>query len=327
MNQRFSMNKLALAVAAAIGAGAVVTAPTVATAAKTPGKYVAGDFHNHTTCSDGSMSMQNVVRHSTDSASVPWALDWFVQAGHGNSGGTRNCTLTEDATLSTPAYPFIPGTSPSTTWTASIGASNIKGDFSSLAPYVWRWQSVQEYQYPLMEYLNAYRNFPMFIGIESISAGHEHTSMSVITGQIPAALDSATLPTSPGPITARYTPLGNADALAKWVYCFDAGVTDLSRGDQHLSSVGNNWDCSVPGSLNAADPNWSAAGFKLNPTSTVAIGSGAGTKGHAKTLEGLKWMAQFEPTTSYFVPAHLERAGPFTPDGQNGFNVEHLRDF
>jgi hypothetical protein len=27
------------------------------------------------------------------------------------------------------------------------------------------------------------------------------------------------------------------------------------------------------------------------------------------------------------VPAHLERAGPFNPDGNNGFNIEHLRNF
>ena len=27
------------------------------------------------------------------------------------------------------------------------------------------------------------------------------------------------------------------------------------------------------------------------------------------------------------MPAHLERAGQFNPDGNNGFNVEHLRDF
>ncbi len=38
-------------------------------------------------------------------------------------------------------------------------------------------------------------------------------------------------------------------------------------------------------------------------------------------------MAAFHPNGSYYVPAHLERAGQFNPDGNNGFNVEHLRDF
>ena len=312
-------NQIALAVAAAIGAGAMASVPTVASAAKTPGKYVAGDFHNHTTCSDGSISMQKLVKKATDKVDTPWGLDWFVQAGHGNSGGTRNCTLVEDDTLSTPAYPLISGMDPNTTWRASIGAANVKGDTTSGVGYMWRWQSVKEYQYPLLEYLSALKNLPLFIGIESIVAGHEHSSMSVITGQMPAALDTATLPTAPGPMTARYTPIGNATALAQWNYCFDFGDTDTSRGAE------NQWECSVPGSANSTDSTlgWSDTAKKLIP----AGGAGTGTKGHLKTLEGLKWMAAFHPSTSYYVPAHLERAGPFNPNGNNGYNIEHLRDF
>ena len=37
---------------------------------------------------------------------TPWGLDWFVQAGHGGTGN-RNCTLAEDASLATPAYPLV----------------------------------------------------------------------------------------------------------------------------------------------------------------------------------------------------------------------------
>ncbi len=82
---------------------------------------------------------------------------------------------------------------------------------------------LQEFQYPLIEYLNAYKNRPLFLGIESVVAGHEHSSMSVITGQIPAALDTATLPTAPLAIAgaSRYAAIGNGTALAKWEYCFD----------------------------------------------------------------------------------------------------------
>ena len=52
-----------------------------------------------------------------------------------------------------------------------------------------------------------------------------------------------------------------------------------------------------------------------------------GSMGHAKTLEGLQWMDTYHPNASYYVPAHLERAGPFNPSGNNGYNVESLRDF
>jgi hypothetical protein len=278
--------------------------------AKAPGTYVAGDFHNHTTCSDGSISMQKLVKKSMANDDGTFGLDWFVQAGHGGNGN-RNCTLVEDATLATPAYPFIEGKGPTTTWEES--GITPKGLASGTSPKrnMWRWQSVQEFQYPVVEYLSALKNLPLFIGIETVVPGHEHTSMAVITGQIPTALDTAVLPTSAG-----YAALGNANALAQWEYCFDRNDADTSRG------VANNWDCSVPGSPNATDPSWNATGMKLIPAS----GTGAGTRGHNKTIEGIKWMAAFHPDTSYYVPAHLERAGQFNPDGNNGFNVEHLRD-
>lgn len=327
----FSRTPLALAAVAAIGTASLTVTPTDASAgdraSRGHGSYVAGDFHNHTTCSDGSISMQKLVKKSTDKTDTPWGLDWFVQAGHGGSGN-RNCTLAEDATLATPAYPVVTSASgtpqgPTTTWQATNPAVQPKGDVSGSAPNqnMWRWQSIQEFQYPLIEYLSAYLNKPLFLGVESVVAGHEHTSMSVITGQIPQSLDGATLPTGAG-----YTALGNANALAQWQYCFDRGVSDTSRGAQ------NQWDCSVTGSPNGTAPNWNATARKIvpaNPAGTPAngFGGGIGTQGHVKTVEALKWMKEFHPGASYYVPAHLERAGPFNPDGNNGFNIEHLRNF
>ena len=318
MKLGFSMSPIALAAVAVLGTATLAVAPTVATAAgKTPGQYVSGDFHNHTTCSDGSISMQKLVKKATDTTDTPWGLDWFVQAGHGGNGN-RNCTLAEDATLSTPAYPFNASLPPTTTWVTS--GVTIKGDVSGSGATrnMWRWQSVQEFQYPLIEYLAAYQNKPLFIGVESVVAGHEHSSTSVITGQMPAALDTVTLPT-----TAGYTALGNANAMAQWEYCFDRGDSDTSRGNFTGTSTGNNWNCAVTGSANAADASWNAAAQKLIPAS----GTGNGTKGHLKTVEAMKWMAENHPTGSYYVPSHLERAGPFNPDGNNGYNIEHLRNF
>ena len=326
MSHGFSKSQIALAVATALGATMVSTVPTTAHAGKPPGTYVTGDFHNHTTCSDGSISMQKLVSKSTNTDDAPWGLDWFVQAGHGGNGN-RNCTLAEDATLATPAYPLAfasNGTTllgPSTTWLNSNPPVQPKGDVSGSGANrnMWRWQAVQEIQYPLQEYLAAYTGKPLFLGVESVVAGHEHTSMSVITGQVPAAIYSAPLPT-----TAGYTPLGNANALAQWQYCFDRGNSDLSRGNTtSTSGVGNNWNCAVTGSLNEADPSWSVPGAKLNP----AGGVGTGNRGHGKTVEAMKWMAEFHANGSFYVPAHLERAGPFNPNGNNGFNIEHLRNF
>jgi len=326
MKFAFTKSRIALAAVAVIGTTTMTTAPIAASAAgKTPGKYVSGDIHNHTTCSDGSISMQKLVKKATDTTDTPWGLDWFVQAGHGGSGN-RNCTLAEDASLATPAYPLVYSTTgvlqgPTTTWQSTNPPVNPKGLVSGAAPnqIMWRWQSLQEFQYPMVEYLSAYKNKPMFVGVESVAAGHEHVSTSVITGQMPLSLDSATLPA-----TGPYVSLGNATALAQWEYCFDRNDTDTSRGNTAVGSgVGNNWNCSVTGSANAADPSWSALAQKLIP----AGGAGTGDRGHAKTVEAMKWMAEFHGNGSYYIPTHLERAGPFNPDGNNGFNIEHLRNF
>src|SRR4051812_13459955 len=254
MSVRFNKSQVALAVATALSAGVIVSAH--AHGNDGPGKskggtYVAGDFHNHTTCSDGTISMEKLVKKATDTVDTPWGLDWFVQAGHGGNGN-RNCTLVEDPSLATPAYPYVEGKNASTTWENS--GVTPKGDASGTSPNknMWRWQSITEFQYPLIEYLNSYKNLPLFLGIESVGPGHEHISMSVITGQMPASIDTQKLPSAP-----PYTATGNANALAQWEYCFDRADTDTSRG------AANAFDCSVPGSLNETDVSWNATGHKL----------------------------------------------------------------
>ena len=246
--------QIALAVAAAFGAAVVATAPT-AYADKTPGTYVTGDFHNHTTCSDGSISMQKLVAKSTKGEDVPWGLDWFVQAGHGGNGN-RNCTLAEDETLATPAYPLVSSSDgtqllgPNTTWQSSNPPVQPKGDASfpsgtppaDAPPYqnMWRWQAVQEFQYPLQEYLAALHNKPLFMGVESVVAGHEHTSMSVITDQMPGVHLLTDAAVDAGLHAARQR--GRAGTVAV-----------LFRSRQHAIEPrrrGNQWDCSVPLSLN-----------------------------------------------------------------------------
>ncbi len=325
MTHLTNKRKLVLAVAAAISASAMMTVATEASAQKTPGKYVSGDFHNHTTCSDGTISMQKLVKKATDKVDTPWGLDWFVQAGHGGNGN-RNCSLVEDATLATPSYPFT-GQAPTTTWAASpgVGVANVKGDLSGTAanPNMWRWQSIQEVQYQVIEYLNKLKDIPLFLGMESVVAGHEHTSMSVVTGQIPAT--GAGVPVNvPGYVPlGAYVSSGNASALAQWSYCFDRGDTDTSRGTNKLTGQGNNWDCSVTGSANSADASWNTTARKLIQSGTTGVGE----RGHLKTVEAMKWMKEFHPNASYYVPAHLERAGPFNPNGNNGYNIEHLRNF
>jgi hypothetical protein len=325
MDAGFSRSRTAFVALTAICAVGWAAVPTAAAAARPPGRYLAGDFHNHTTCSDGSISMQKLVKKATDTTDTPWALDWFAQAGHGGSGN-RNCTLAEDETLATPAYPLArssTGTTmgPTTTWQNTEPPVQPKGRVDGVPPrqVMWRWQSIEEFQYPLLEYLSTLKGVPLFVGLESMVAGHEHASMSVVSGQMPASLDRAP------PTAARgRDPLGNATALAQWEYCFDRGDTDTSRGNATVGGTrGHHWNCAVPGGAGPDDSDWNAQARKLMP----APGPGTGSRGHRKTIEALRWMAALHPDASYYVPAHLERGGPFNPDGNNGYNIEHLRDF
>ena len=157
MSSRFNKSHVALAVATALSAATMGVAQGGGLSGKAPGTYVTGDFHNHTTCSDGSISMQKLVKKATAQQDTPWGLDWFVQAGHGGNGN-RNCTLAEDETLATPAFPLVfnqAGTllGPNTTWQNSNPAVQPKGTVSGAAPNqnMWRWQSIQEFQYPMLE--------------------------------------------------------------------------------------------------------------------------------------------------------------------------------
>jgi hypothetical protein len=312
MKQDFARNELRLAMLGIIGVTALAagTAPVAAAdkSEKARGRYVAGDFHNHTTCTDGTLSLKKLVDKSVNT----FGLDWFVQSGHGGTS-TRNCTLAEDPfesvkpALNLTAPPTIPSggqlasdlKGPNQTWTNTIGNAAIKGDVSGTATQrnMWRWQTIQEFVYPVIEAESRNRQKPIFVGLEQNAPGHEHVSTSVIDGQLPER------------------GFGNANSVAQFEYCFDRSDTDKSRG------AGNQWDCSVPGSANNALLDASARKI------LVPSGAGSGTAGHVKSVEGVKWMAANFADTSYYIPAHLERAGVFNPNGNNGFNVEHLRNF
>ena len=329
MKPQFKMREVALAIAAITTV--VTVAPTASAAdkasTKAAGTYVTGDFHNHSTCSDGTLSLKKLVDKSVNT----WKLDWFVQADHGGSSA-RNCTLAEDPFepvapalgltnsasgpwQATPPVTYPGGGQPATalkgpnqSWESTLpnGRADIKGDGTATPKAMWRWQEIKEYQYKVIETLGRDAKKPVWIGLEQNNPGHEHTSTVVLKGQAPWPSTSTT---------------GNANLQAQYEYCFDRSDSDTSRGAE------NQWDCSVTGSSNNTLINPLSA--KIAPTDNL---SGTNTAkypnmGHLKSVEGIKWMNEKAPTTSYFVPAHLERAGIYNPTGSNGFNIEHLRNF
>ena len=317
---------LASVAVCAIGAVALPGSATAADKAKSKaaGTYVTGDFHNHSTCSDGSLSMKKLIDKSVNT----WGLDWFVQADHGGSSA-RNCTLSEDPfTPVTPALgltasdtgPYPPATyprggqpastgkGPNQSWQATLtnGVAGIKGDGTANPKAMWRWQEIKEYQYAITESESRRLNKPIWMGSEANAPGHEHVSMAILDGQLP------------WPATGT----GNANLLAQYEYCFDRSDTDTSRGAE------NAWDCafsSSPTANSLVDP----VSRKIAKAGNLG-GNNSATDpdlGHRKSLESVKWMSQFAPNGSYYVPAHLERAGVYDPAAGRGFNIEHLRNF
>jgi hypothetical protein len=326
MNNSPRLRQTALAVAS-LAAALSAVAPDLALAAdkaatKAAGTYVTGDFHNHTTCSDGTLSVKKLVDKAAGASAGAGNLDWFVQADHGGSS-TRNCTLAEDpftpvepalgltnsatgpyppATYPASGEPASTGKGPNQTWESSLpgGRADILGDGTAVPKAMWRWQEIQSFQYAILEAEGRARNKPIWVGLEQNAPGHEHVSTTVLTGQLPWPKTGA----------------GNANLQAQYEYCFDRSDSDTSRGATNL------WDCTVRGSGNN--------NANLDATAKKIVGNNSASTnnlGHLKTLEGIRWMSEKAPTGSYFVPAHLERAGVYNPAGSNGFNIEHLRDF
>jgi hypothetical protein len=163
MRKQFTLSPVAIAAASLVSLVSVmaVNPALAAEKAKTKaaGKYVTGDFHNHSTCSDGSLSMKKLI----DKSVKTYGLDWFVQADHGGASA-RNCTLSED-----PFEPVVPalgltnnttgpyvapntypvGGQPATmlkgpnqSWESTLpgGRAAIKGDGTATPKAMWRWQ-------------------------------------------------------------------------------------------------------------------------------------------------------------------------------------------
>ena len=304
MTTPFTLRTTALAAVTLLSALPAITTQNAQAAdkaaTKAAGTYVTGDFHNHTTCSDGSLSIKKLI----DKSVKTFGLDWFMVADHGGSS-TRNCTLAEDpfqpvapalgltanssgpyppATYPSGGQPATTAAGPNQTWQATLpnGAAGIKGDGTANPKAMWRWQEIKEFQYPVIEAESRARNKPIWMGLEQNAPGHEHISTTIINGQLP------------WPSTANG---GNANLAAQYEYCFDRNDGDTSRGAE------NQWDCSVTGSANNSLIDSVARKITGNNSVTTT------NLGHLKSLEGIRWMNERAPTGSYYIPAHLERAG------------------
>src|ERR1700716_2246081 len=117
--------------------------------------YVAGDMHNHNTCTDGSVSAGYAIDRSvatgvTAGGGTNFGLDWFTLGNHGCSG-TRDCRFSDNSAN-------LPGDR-TTTWDQTLGqtidgitVTSLKGtpNGSGSSAKKWRWQSIKEAEYTII---------------------------------------------------------------------------------------------------------------------------------------------------------------------------------
>jgi len=279
-------------------AAAVASAAGVANA----GEYRAGDFHNHTTCSDGSTSVKTLTRKSLE------YLDWFIHVGH-SGRGSRDCRVSDFLYLNRDSE-FNRGL-----WVNTVGAEGIKGDETTetmrtgvSVPAMWRWQSLQEYNFPSIveeRELPTSKGKTAFLGLEWVVPGHEHSSNSISTGQ--------------------YGEEPNADAMSQFEYCFARNSDDTSMGG------GQGWTCELSEdgnetikSLFDGRPEEGIADYNATLTGGINIDDGGE---HVKSTAAVLWMQENFPGEAFAVQSHIERQGAFIEDDDEGYNVEHIRDW
>ena len=96
-------------------------------------------------------------------------------------------------------------------WVETIGKDAIKGD--DIGDNMWRWQSLIEYAGPDVANAGRISDRATWVGIETVTPGHEHTSMGVIGDQLRAN--------------------GDAYATGQFEYLWDRADNDFSGGEEY----------------------------------------------------------------------------------------------
>jgi hypothetical protein len=277
------------------------------TAAHAGNPYLAGDMHNHNTCTDGSVSVGYAIDRSVGSGSAAsggsnFDLDWFTLGNHGGSGN-RDCRFSDPSynansplpTSETGSLTDANGKLRATLWTDTFGQTIQGTTVKSLlgtpnGNNMWRWQNIQQVEYPILTARGAqYGRKVLVEGLEWIAPAHEHIDVAILAGQ------------------ATRVGAGNADAMAEFEYRFDRADND---------AVGP-----LNGSSAQVWPGKDLAGNNCGSTTTGAVR-------HAKAVAGVAWLQANYALQSYAIPTHSERHGAWDPNSCNGgYNIEHFRDF
>jgi hypothetical protein len=156
--------------------------------------YIAGDWHQHSTYTDGSYTAAAV-----SASNAFFGLDWWAKSEHGGKFN-RNGSVSGLDTGTTLYWDQMPGVT-------------IFGDVSISSGYtnMWRWQSIRDFEFlDTLAARNVFTNKTIVQGLEWNVPGHEHCSMATITDEFGAG--------------------ANAALVAQFEYQFDNGDTDTTGG-------------------------------------------------------------------------------------------------
>jgi hypothetical protein len=283
--------------------------------------YVAGDMHNHNTCTDGSVSAgyaidRSVAKGAAEAGGENFDLDWFTLGNHGGSGN-RDCRFSDSSAN-------LPGDT-TTHWTDTLGKTidgititKLEGTQPASPTNMWRWQSVKDVEYPIVVDRTAVYHKVLVEGLEWIVPGHEHTDVAVIAGQHPRI------------------GRGNADNMAQFEFRFDRADTDaigpvdvsnnpLWTGKDNVNNSG------TAGHLKAvAGVQWLQANFPLQsyaiPTHSERAGpfNPAGSNGY--NIEHFRDFNNAGPTVAIGIesPGHFAQgtitggSGSYTKNAVGG---------
>ena len=125
-------------------------------------KYIAGDFHQHTTYTDGSYTMGYMMEKSNE-----FGLDWWANSEHGGSD---------------PDWGLVTGIDmgASVQWKNTSVILQGKENNGSM----WRWQALTDWSFrDVLLYRRIMPEKLIIQGYEYNVPGHEHASMAIIANQ------------------------------------------------------------------------------------------------------------------------------------------------
>lgn len=152
--------------------------------------YVVGDFHQHTTFTDGSWSFGHMMQKNAE-----FGLDWWANSEH---GGAFN------------RWGLASGKDFGTTVTWAEAGVTLLGDTDG--EKMFRWQCLKDWSFPQVElYRQVLSDKVIIQGYEMNVPGHEHAGVAILANQFDASN-------------------ANVNALAEFEYRFDSSDRDSTGG-------------------------------------------------------------------------------------------------